>query len=213
MKTHLLLLLFHWRRHRRLSSTTHSTQTNNDNDDEILLLLLRSQEKFVHSRNRKVFHNTLSFIERRRRSNKIPRPSLLDVDKSSWRQLYNSQDDSALITLTGFDFLSFEELHVMFAPYFNGLSPHNSHGEIKAMKGTGRTRQFSSRDCLALYLAWTRTRGPSFVLSILFAITGSAVSTYLRFARRLLVQVLEREKNAVVKIPSEEQIILYKAPV
>ena len=134
MKTHLLLLLFHWRRHRRLSSTTHSTQTNNDNDDEILLLLLRSQEKFVHSRNRKVFHNTLSFIERRRRSNKIPRPSLLDVDKSSWRQLYNSQDDSALKMLTGFDFLSFEELNDQFAPYYNSLRPHNSEGEIKELK-------------------------------------------------------------------------------
>ena len=44
-------------------------------------------------------------------------------------------------------------------------------------------------------------------------IFDNTLSTYLRFARRLLVQVLEEEKNAVVKIPSEEEIILYKAAV
>ena len=204
MKTHLLLLFYLWRRRRRLSFSTCYTETNDGEDDLLLFyMLVQNQKKFVHSRNRKVFYNTLSEMERYRRSRKIPRPCLLAVNKSSWRKLYEAKDDSAMITVTGSDHSSFEELH----------DPNNAEGVIKRIEKGGRTRKFSSRDFLGLYLAWTRTRGAVHNLSLMFGITGSAVSTYLRYARRLLIHVLKGEDSAVVRIPNEEEISTYKAAV
>ena len=46
--------------------------------------------------------------------------------------------------------------------------------------------------CPGLVLTWHRTKGTDYVLSLLFGITGSVCSLFLRFGRDLLVKALEK---------------------
>ena len=85
----------------------------------------------------------------------------------------------------------------------------------------GRTRLMSGIDCLALTLAWTRTRGSTMVLQMIFGITASSVSTYLRFGvstylrfgRRILIMVLSGQAEARLEVPCAEKIQEYKGSV
>ena len=63
-----------------------------------------------HSRYRKKFLKSLLEEERRLRSRKIPRVSLLSLDLSPWRTLLDSNVDQSLITMTEFDGASFASL-------------------------------------------------------------------------------------------------------
>jgi hypothetical protein len=55
-----------------------------------------------------------------------------------------------------------------------------------------------SLDCLGLCLAWIRTRGPCYVLSMIFGITGTLVSLYNQFGQQILIKLLQRNKNAAI---------------
>jgi hypothetical protein len=44
------------------------------------------------------------------------------------------------------------------------------------------------------------------VLQIIFGMTGTPVSMYLRFGRRILIEVLKAEPLAAIKTPSIEMI-------
>ena len=79
-----------------------------------------------HSRYRKKFLKSLSEEERRLRSRKIPRASLLMLDMSPWRTLLASNVDQSLITMTGFDGASFASLLQKFAPLFDEYTPFNA---------------------------------------------------------------------------------------
>jgi hypothetical protein len=68
----------------------------------LLYLVLRRRRK-----ERECFRGLLSAEGRRRRQRNLPRPSLLIPTASPWQQLYNSKDDAALITVTGFDHTAF----------------------------------------------------------------------------------------------------------
>ena len=77
-------------------------------------------------------------------------------------------------------------------------------------KRHGRKRILTSRDGLALTLAWTRTRGSMFVLQMIFGLTYTAVGVYVKFGRRLLVSILDKDDNAKVSIPSDAKIQSFK---
>jgi hypothetical protein len=63
---------------------------------------------------------------------RTPRAALHDPLHSAWRKLYHSRKDSALITLTGFDFRTFKWLARMFTPIYNTYSPHtHPDGQIE----------------------------------------------------------------------------------
>ena len=179
--------------------------------------LLLENRVYVHSRYAKTFYRTLSIIERRRRYRRIPRPCLTDVASSPWRTLYNGRDDGAMITLTGLDYSTFNELDGKFRYLYENLSPYSDSGEIRELLRRrvrrGRRRLLDSKDCLALILAWTRTRGSQYVLQMLFGLTYTAVCLYKRFGMRLLIQVLGKEKGAKVKLPTDEKIEEYKNAV
>ena len=69
METHLLLLLLRWRHLRLLGA---STAINDSAEEQALILYLIQQElKFIPSRNRKVFYNALSLLEKRRRKERF----------------------------------------------------------------------------------------------------------------------------------------------
>ena len=115
-----------------------------------------------------------------------------------------------MVTLTGLDHASFENLHELFVPYFEALTPRSKSRCVTTKKKIGRKRFITSRDCLALCLAWTRTRGSTYVLSMIFGQVSATVSIYLKFGRHILLQILDSHPSAQVKIPNDNEIAEYK---
>ena len=138
MQSYLLIILLYWRFRRRdrlLLQQSEDINYDDDNNavDELIPFLLANQT-FIHSRHQKAFHRLLSRMEQRRRERRVPRCSLQPPSKCTWCTLLNGRTDGAMITLTGLDFSSFEELHEKFKPFFNKLSPHRKSGVIEALQ-------------------------------------------------------------------------------
>jgi hypothetical protein len=187
----------------------------------LLLLKKEEDEKFhraekpKHSRYRKDFLRRLSVEESRRRQRRIPRIALQDPSKSSWRTLYDSRNDQALITLTGLDVETFHYVLRKFAPICDQYSPFiDDEGRIvKKKSNAGRPRLLHPEDILALNLAWTRTQGSTMALQMIFGTTMTPVSKYLRFGRRIFVEVFQHDEYAEVRLPSPREIEEYKAVI
>jgi hypothetical protein len=73
---------------------------------------------------------------------------------------------------------AFDWLNTLLKPVYNGHSPWiSTTGHIENVpKSCGCPQLLTSLDCLGLCLAWTRTWGPCYVLSMIFGITGTLVS-------------------------------------
>jgi len=202
---------------------TYEDDDDGDDNDELEMMLLlaavftQQNHPFIQSRNRKIFHRLLTMEMRRLRDRRIPRVSLHDPSTSSWRQLYLSHNDQALVTLTGFDHDTFSLLLSLFEPVYHRYSPGDSNddGFIVRIRypNHGRPRLMTAADCLGLNLAWTRLRGSSIALQLVFGMTGSRVSKWLRFGRRLLIMILSNHNDAAVRIPSAVMIEGCKAAV
>ena len=101
--------------------------------------------------------------------------------------MFESGDDQALITLTGFDHAAFQELHNLFAPCFNAFIPFSWHAdgtflEVNPDKKSGGCPQSDvSIVGLAIVLSWTCTQGAAWVQSMMFGVTGSTLSDWLCF--------------------------------
>lgn len=158
----------------------------------------------------------LSQEQKKRRQKRIPRVALLHPHQSSWRKLYTSRNDQALITFTGLDVNAFDALLTRFAPVFDTFTPYKSSDGFYLIKNDlnkGRKRLIDARDCLGLVLAWTRTRGSQMVLQMLFGMTGTCVSDYIQFGIKILVQVLQELEEAKVYIPTIDYVNSMKALV
>ena len=118
-----------------------------------------------------------------------------------------------MVTLTGFDYATFHWLIQKFAPLYDKYSPHSEDGLIKRIRKQGRPRLMTAVDCLGLNLAWTRLRGSMVALQLIFGLTETSVSIYLRFGRRLLVNVLSSCPDAAICIPSAEKIKEYQEAI
>ena len=143
------------------------------------------------------------------------RASLLTLAASPWRNLLASDVDQSLITMTGFDGVSFTSLLQKFAPLFDDYTPfHTSHILLKQdpSKG-GRPRMACLEDCLGLVLVWTRKRGSVTALQLIFGMACSNLCMYLRFGRRVIVEALKSDALAMIVIPSEEIIVSYQEAV
>ncbi len=66
-------------------------------------------------------------------------------------------------------------------------------------------------DCLGLVLVWTRTRGLLHVLQLVFGLTYSNLSVYLRFGMHIIVQTFRHNPLARVSTPLVEKIEPFKA--
>ena len=107
-----------------------------------------------HSRYLKRFMKSLSKEERRLCSRKIPRASFLTLAASPWRTLLASEVNQALITMTGFDGVSFKSLLQKFAPLFDDYPlQHESH-PLEARSFERR----SSKEGSPGGLSWPRAR-------------------------------------------------------
>jgi hypothetical protein len=163
----------------------------------------------------KSFRDRLELRYRRLRSGKIRRLSLNLPNESAFVRLFSSGQDDALVTLCGFDHRSFESLHNLFGELYDQHSPHALRGRLIVKHNTkkGGRRLLTSRHCLALILAWTRTRGSLAVLQIIFGVTASSLSLWLRFGRRMLIQALRTNELAVVALPTAEELQGFVAAV
>ena len=171
-----------------------------------------NKKKFVHSCNRKTFYKSLSAVQKRRRRNSLPsRAALLHPMQSPFRKVLQSNNDQALITLTGFDVPTFQWLLSKFQPLFDTYTPQSDTGYIKLKKDTGCSRNVDAAHILGLCLTWTGTHGSCFVLQGLFGMSMTNLNLYLKFGRRLLVTILLNEPDAKIKIPSLQKIDEYKA--
>ena len=135
----------------------------------------------------------------------------------AWRTLYVSKQDQALIILTGLDLSTFDLLSDKFAVLLDTHSPwiDQIDGNIVPLPPGQRDRPriITSIDCLGLCLAWTRTRGSSMVLQMIFGLTLNPVSTYLRFGLRIVIAVLGREPESVIKVPSIDRTCHYQGVI
>lgn len=169
----------------------------------------------MHSRYRKKHRSEQDSYERYVRQRRIPRHSLLSVERSPWRRIYLSADDQAMITLTGFDMASFHYICQLFAPQYDAYSPFTDEdGYIVRKKSkAGRPRFMNAEDCLGMVLAWTRTRGSLMVLQLIFGTTMTPTGKYLQFARRIIVKVLLNDQYAKIEMPSHEKLEEYRAAI
>lgn len=154
------------------------------------------------------FHSKLTLFSRRLRQGKIRRGALLNPNESAFEFLFNSGQDDALVTLCGFDHQSFATLHNRFKPLFDNNSPYKNDGRLigRHDKKKGGRRLINSTQGLALVLAWTRTRGSLSVLQIIFGLTASRLSHWLRFGRRMLLKVLSEDPLAIPTMPTDDEV-------
>ena len=172
-------------------------------DDAFFLLLLQEEEeRHVPMR------SFLTLQEKRNRSGKIRRGSLMTPMISPFMHLYNARQDDALITMTGFNFAAFESLLEFFAPLFKQLTPHVPSGcniqRVRRMR-KGRKRLISPILCLGLILVYTRTQGAMKSLQMLFGLTASKLSLWLRYGRRILLYVLNRIPESKITMPTVQE--------
>ena len=165
-----------------------------------------------HSRYRKDFYNSLDEDARRIRQRRLPRLSLLSPSKSPWRKLFLSKSDQGMITLTGFDYDSFNTVCEKFAPVFEAFSPFGKD-DVTAItpkvSRRGQRRKIHASDCLGLVLAWTRTRGSLAVLQMIFGMSMTNLSTYLRFGRRIVIEVFKNDPMATIRLPTTIEMQQY----
>ena len=85
-----------------------------DTDDELCVIIMSMVYQQHLLSYERTFRSLLNLQARRNRSGTIRRKALLDYDASPFVHLYNSGQDDALITLTGFDYASFHLLLDLF---------------------------------------------------------------------------------------------------
>jgi hypothetical protein len=137
---------------------------------------------------RKDFFLSLSIEERRQRYRKIPR-SLIPLALSPWQKLLKLRNDQAYITMMGFDCKSFDKMVKTFGPMFSSHTLFDESGFILPFDYiSGLKRNVHPEDCLGLVLVWTQTRGALNVLQLVFGLTYTNRSVYLRFGIHLLIE-------------------------
>ena len=162
----------------------------------------------------------LSAEERRLRDQRIPRCALQPWRFSSFRYLYLSGNDQALINATGHDHQSFRRLLELFSSYYTYWTWDEKTRQIRRKKldltgySCGRPRNMSAVGCLGLVLMWYRTQGScARILSMLFGQTSTCLYKWLKFGRRILLHVLCRYAAAKVCLPTAEEVSEFKSAV
>eukprot|EP00171_Calliarthron_tuberculosum_P003036 IDg3036t1 len=150
---------------------------------------------------------------RRRRDRRITRAALQHPNMSAFTYLFGSSCNQSLITTCGLDHAAFRILFNRFAPLYNAYSPYSSSGHIRRLPNNsigGRPRSMTALQCLALSLAWMRSRGAEHYLSLIFGVTGSVCSLFIRFGRRILVRVLANDTRAQICMPTDNEVDEFK---
>jgi hypothetical protein len=130
-------------------------------------------------------------------------------------KVFVSKIDTALITVTGFNYRAFHELFVMFEKLFETTSPYNNQQpadrvlSLSNEKRRGRPRLIDAKSCLGLVLTWYRFRGPQYILQGWFGLTSSCLNIWLHFGRKIVEKMLKKDKSKV-QMSQKEKIQIYK---
>ena len=153
---------------------------------------------------------------KRRRDRRIPRCALRPFKFSSFKYLYSSGNEQALLNATGFDHNTFDILHDKFKHTYD----HHMvtvDGIIRKKKldedgvPMGRVRDLHSIGALGIVLMWYRTRGScARSLSMMFGQTSTCLYKWLKFSRKVLLQVLSRDIDSIIQLPSLEKVRFYQ---
>ena len=134
--------------------------------------------------------------------------------------MYESGSDQALITMTGMDFETFHFLESDFKYFYDRYSPYSKDGVIVALQLNGddgvlkgQPRLMSAPNDLGLVLTWTRIRGSTMVLELIFGMTQTSILDYLAFCSHILINVLMGKEDAKIKRPAIEKNQEYKQAV
>jgi hypothetical protein len=202
--------------------------TDPESDDEsssplftmaiLLYMLAGGFDTEVEARNRKrrARYKRLSEEAKRRRVRKVPRIATVAPSQSCWERLYQSKSLEGFITSTGVDPRCFEQLLELFAPLFTANSPYSKDGSIRLVNGDetrGRPRMIAPSSCLGLVLYWSRTSCHIWSLAQYFGMTASPCCLWLRFGKRLLLNILAKREDAQIKLPAEAKLRQYVACV
>ena len=159
------------------------------------------------------YKDLLNAQEKKRRDRHIPRAAIKPYKYSSFCHLFLSGNDQALLTATGHDHHSFNQLLQMFRPYYDRYTWDTKLKRIRKKvldkygNPKGRQRDMTACGCLGLVLMWYRTRGScARGLAMLFGQTSSPLYLWLKFGRKVLLHVLSRETRALVRLPNEEEV-------
>jgi hypothetical protein len=148
-----------------------------------LLGLIFSEAKLKHF---------LSSAELHRRDRRIRRCTLVDSNQSPFQKLYLSGNDHSIITYTGLDYVTFEDLLSKFQPLYQCYSPYSVNGKIARVIQQdgmpGRKRLLYAPSCLGLVLGYTRTKGSLVSLQMIFGATHSVLALFLHYSIKLLTR-------------------------
>ena len=160
------------------------------------------------------FNERLTQEGRMRRQRRYPRYALQHPHYSALATMFGSGCDQSLITACGLDHRAFRELRNLIHPVYEQYSPYTENGYLRRTgqgHAGGRRRSMDSTICLALYLMWHRSRGSITFLSLIFGVTNSVCSLFIRFARRIIISLLSKDARAMVKMPNNDEIMRFKA--
>lgn len=129
---------------------------------------------------------------------------------SAWSVLFGSGCDQSLITMTGFDHKPYRYILRLFEAPFEMMTTYRKHGVMERKGALGPKRTLSARDCLGLSLVWYRTSGTMITICMLFFITFSVCSLFIRFSRRILVNVLSKNALSMVRMPTANEVSEYQ---
>jgi hypothetical protein len=92
--------------------------------------------------------------------------------------------------MMGFDVDSFEKILEKISHMYLRHTPFDASGMIVSLDDVhGQKRKVLPADCLGLVLVWTQTRGSLNVLQLVFGLTYTNLSVYLRFGICFVVEV------------------------
>ena len=157
---------------------------------------------------------------RKRRDRRIPRAALNFFKYSSFKHLYKSGNDQALLNATGHDHRSFNLLLGKFEHTYDYYMVDSETGRIRAKKldfdgaPYGGKRDMTAIGALGLVLMWYRTRGAcSRNLAMLFGQTSTPMYKWLKFSRKVLLHVLSRDDESKVVLPTVDDVRFYQAAI
>ena len=166
------------------------------------------------NRKRRERYAQLSEEDRTRRARKVPRMATLQPCESPWALLYASDNVQGFITVTGLDPTCFRALLANFKALFDSHTPYAKYdGNIRRVspdrERRGRPRKITAHACLGLTLYWTRTTCYYWTIAGFFGLTASPCELWLRFGKRMLLQVLRNREDAKIRMPNEETLGQY----
>ena len=167
-----------------------------------------------------IYKHSLSIEGRRRRDMRVPRAALKKFRFSSFRQLFLSRNDQALLNATGHDHRSFNMLLRKFKRTYEYYMVDKDTGRIRPKlldidgESMGKPRDLTALWALGLVLMWYRTRVYwSMNLSLLFGHPFSPLYTWLKFSRKVLLHVLSRDPDSQVRLPTVDNVRFYQAAI